>query len=188
MFMLPRAIVSSVRQIFPLAYRYAIQHRIGSFTDRSAYLRVSTEQPVRAESRITLSTQQQDRQGVPRLVINWVRSSEELDSLKEFTAAVRRWLEGEKIAKVHMDPSLDRSDLAFLDRTDDGLHHAGTTRMGLSPATSVVNTDLRVHGVKNLYVCGASVFPSSGCANPTFTAMALAVRLAKTIAAEHCSR
>lgn len=187
-FMLPRAIVSSVRQIFPLAYRYARQRRIGSFTDRDAYLGVTTEQPVRAESRIILSAQERDRQGIPRLVVNWVRTDAELNSLREFTAAVRCWLEKEKIAKVHMDPSLDRRNLSFLDKAADGLHHAGTTRMGLSPATSVVDTDLRVHGVRNLYVCGASVFPSSGCANPTFTAMALAVRLAKTIAADTSTR
>jgi choline dehydrogenase-like flavoprotein len=185
---LPRAIISSVRQIFPLAYRYARQRRIGSFTDRDAYLGVSTEQPVRAESRIILSTQERDRHGVPRLVVNWVRANEELNSLREFTAAVQCWLEKEKIAKVHIDPSLDQRDFSFLDKAADGLHHAGTTRMGLSPATSVVDTDLRVHGVKNLYVCGSSVFPSSGCANPTLTAMALAGRLAKTIAAEISSR
>jgi choline dehydrogenase-like flavoprotein len=187
-FMLPRAMVSSVRQIFPLAYRYASQRRIGSFTDRDAYLGVSTEQPVRMDSKITLSTQERDRHGIPRLVVNWVRTDEELNSLREFTLAVRRWLEEEKIAKVHIDPSLDRRELAFFDKANDGLHHAGTTRMGLSPATSVVDADLRVHGVKNLYVCGASVFPSSGCANPTLTAMALAVRLAKTIAVKSASR
>lgn len=185
MFMLPKAVFSSARQVFPLAYRYARQRRIGSFTDRDAYLRVSTEQPIRAESKITLSAHERDRYGVPRLVVNWTRAHDELNSLREFTSAVRCWLEKENIAKVHMDRSLERGDLAFLDRADDGLHHAGTTRMGLSPATSVVNADLRVHGVKNLYVCGASVFPSSGCANPTLTAMALAVRLAKTIAADY---
>jgi choline dehydrogenase-like flavoprotein len=71
-----------------------------------------------------------------------------------------------------------------LDDANDALHHSGTTRMGSSPKTSVVDSGLRVHGVKNLYVCGASVFPSSGYANPTLTAMALAFRLAKTIAAD----
>jgi hypothetical protein len=181
-FMLPRAIASSVRQVVPLAYRYAKQRRIGSFTDRNAYLRCSTEQPIRAESKIVLSLEERDRYGIPRMVVNWIRADAELHSLREFTAAVRRWLEEEKMAKVHMDPSLDRMEPAFFDKVDDGLHHAGTTRMGLSPDTSVVNSDLRVHGTNNLYVCGASVFPSSGCANPTLTAMALAVRLAKTIA------
>jgi choline dehydrogenase-like flavoprotein len=32
--------------------------------------------------------------------------------------------------------------------------------------------------VDNLYIAGPSVFPASGIANPTFTALALALRLA----------
>jgi choline dehydrogenase-like flavoprotein len=35
-----------------------------------------------------------------------------------------------------------------------------------------------VHGLANLFVAGSSVFPTSGCANPTLTLVALAVRLA----------
>lgn len=180
--MLPRALISTARQIVPLTYRYATQRRIGSFTDRNAYLRASTEQPVRAQSRITLSPAERDRHGIPRVIVNWVRGDEEMRSLREFTAAVKYWLEGEQIAKVRIEPKLAENDPAFLEDTDDGLHHSGTTRMGSSFETGVVDADLRVHGVRNLYVCGASVFPSSGYANPTFTAMALAARLANSIA------
>ena len=182
--MFPKAAVSALRQVMPLAYRYVKQRRIGSFTDRDAYLRVSTEQPVRPESKVELSKDTEDRNGTPRVVVNWLRGEEELKSLSEFTAAVQGWLEGEGIAKVHADPRLNANDLAFLDDANDGLHHSGTTRMGSSPETGVVDPDLRVHGVKNLYVCGASVFPSSGYANPTLTAMALGVRLAKAIVAK----
>ncbi len=57
-------------------------------------------------------------------------------------------------------------------------HQLGTTRMGLDPRTSVVNADCRVHGVENLFVAGASVFPTGGHANPTLTVLALALRLA----------
>lgn len=60
----------------------------------------------------------------------------------------------------------------------DASHHMGTTRMGLDPATSVVNADARLHDVANVFVAGASVFATSGCANPTFTLVALAIRLA----------
>lgn len=62
--------------------------------------------------------------------------------------------------------------------TQDASHHMGTTRMGLNPESSVVDPDLRIHGVDNVWVAGASVFPTSGCANPTYTLVALSIRLA----------
>lgn len=63
-------------------------------------------------------------------------------------------------------------------------HHLGTTRMGANPKTSVVDADCRVHGTSNLFVAGGSVFPTSGCANPTYTIVALAIRLAEHLRAE----
>jgi choline dehydrogenase-like flavoprotein len=43
----------------------------------------------------------------------------------------------------------------------------------------VVDPDCKLHGVGNVYLAGGSVFPTSGCANPTFTIVALAIRLAE---------
>jgi choline dehydrogenase-like flavoprotein len=54
----------------------------------------------------------------------------------------------------------------------------GTTRMSEDPANGVVDSNCRVHGVKNLFVAGSSVFPSVGFSNPTLTIIALACRLA----------
>jgi glucose dehydrogenase len=62
-------------------------------------------------------------------------------------------------------------------------HIMGTTRMGLDPATSVVNRDCRAHQHDNLYIVGSSVFPTAGTANPTLTVAALALRAADTIGA-----
>ena len=50
--------------------------------------------------------------------------------------------------------------------------------MHRDPKRGVVNADGRVHGVQNLYIAGSSVFPTAGRANPTFTLVALALRLA----------
>jgi choline dehydrogenase-like flavoprotein len=54
----------------------------------------------------------------------------------------------------------------------------GTTRMATDPKHGVVDADLRVHGVDNLYVASSSVFPTVGYSNPTLTIVALALRLA----------
>lgn len=63
----------------------------------------------------------------------------------------------------------------------DASHHMGTTRMGLDPRVSVVDANLKLHGADNVWMAGGSVFPTSGCANPTMTLVALSVRLAKHI-------
>ncbi len=60
----------------------------------------------------------------------------------------------------------------------DASHHMGATRMGVDALTSVVNRDCRLHSCPNVYLAGASVFPTSGSANPTYTIVALAIRLA----------
>ena len=62
-------------------------------------------------------------------------------------------------------------------------HHMGTCRMSADPADGVVNEDCRVHGVGNLYLAGASVFPTGAGRQPTLTVAALALRLADHLAA-----
>jgi choline dehydrogenase-like flavoprotein len=57
--------------------------------------------------------------------------------------------------------------------------------MSSSPSQGVVDPTLRVHGTENLYVAGAATFPTSSFANPTFTALALADRLAKLIGSQN---
>ena len=42
----------------------------------------------------------------------------------------------------------------------------------------VVDSDLAVHGVSNLFVASSSTFVTSGQANPTFMIVAFAARLA----------
>jgi choline dehydrogenase-like flavoprotein len=60
-------------------------------------------------------------------------------------------------------------------------HHSGTTRMSTSPKSGVANGQCKVHGVNNLFLTGSSLFPTTGCANPTFTIVALALRLSDHI-------
>lgn len=67
--------------------------------------------------------------------------------------------------------------------TDHG-HTTGTTRMSEDAKFGVVDSNCQVHGVARLYVAGASVFPTSGHANPTLMIVSLAIRLADKIKAD----
>jgi choline dehydrogenase-like flavoprotein len=61
-------------------------------------------------------------------------------------------------------------------------HPSGTCRFGTDPATSVLDSSNKVHGVENLYVVDASFFPSSSGANPALTVAANALRVADLVA------
>ncbi|MBL8695241.1 MAG: GMC family oxidoreductase [Planctomycetes bacterium] len=76
-----------------------------------------------------------------------------------------------------LETTLESADPWPIDQ--DASHHMGTTRMGNDPRVSVVDRTCKIHSVPNVYLAGASVFPTSGCANPTFTIVALAIRLAR---------
>ena len=53
-------------------------------------------------------------------------------------------------------------------------HPQGGNAMSRDPRRGVVGPDFRVHGYDNLYICDASVFPSSLTVNPQLTIMTLA--------------
>ena len=61
-------------------------------------------------------------------------------------------------------------------------HVMGTGRMGENADTSVCDAFGRLHEVDNVYLGDGSVFASSGGMNPTVTIMALALRMARSIA------
>ena len=51
--------------------------------------------------------------------------------------------------------------------------------MDADPQTGVVDQNGEVWGTHGLFVTGTAIFPTSGFANPTLTAVALAFRLAE---------
>jgi choline dehydrogenase-like flavoprotein len=63
-------------------------------------------------------------------------------------------------------------------------HPQGTARMGDDPRAAVTDSAGRVHGTPGLRVADASLFPASCKVNPQITIMALATRVADSIAAE----
>ena len=62
-----------------------------------------------------------------------------------------------------------------------GNHQMGGTRIGVSVTDSVVDKNLKVHDIENLYITGSSVFRTSGHCHPTYTIVQLSLRLAEHI-------
>ena len=65
--------------------------------------------------------------------------------------------------------------------TCDESAQTSTARMGTNPMNSVVDLELRVHGVRGLRVCDASVFPDTVSGHPAIPVMAVAERAADII-------
>jgi choline dehydrogenase-like flavoprotein len=63
------------------------------------------------------------------------------------------------------------------------LHHMGSARMGLDPATSVAGPWGELHDTPGVWIGDASAFPTASGTNPMLTTMALAHRTAEAIAA-----
>jgi choline dehydrogenase-like flavoprotein len=72
----------------------------------------------------------------------------------------------------------DDLEQAVSERIGGGFHQIGTTRMSARPEDGVVDGQLAVHGVDNLFVASSSTFVTSGQANSTFMIIVFAVRLA----------
>jgi len=135
----------------------------------------STEMLPSSENRITLSSEL-DSNGLPKPQIHM---EVEEYNYKSFLAA--RNVIAEIFAK------LNAVETKFIEnkRSYKGAGHIiGTCKMGGNPMDSVVDRDCRSHDMSNLFIVGASIFPTAGTANPTLTVAALALRAADTIATE----
>jgi choline dehydrogenase-like flavoprotein len=155
-------------------WRYKVGRRGFAPPDVRIFLRVHCEQEPTSRSSITL-TSERDPLGLLRIRFEWQISDRELDTIRQYTLIAQRSLAA--IARVTPDPDLLAGNPAFLTRCDDSNHHMGVMRMSPSPDTGVVDTNLRLHGLTNTYICSSAVFPSSGFSNPTHTVLALAARL-----------
>lgn len=138
-------------------------------------LNIDVEQAANADSRVRLSEQETDAFGLPRTVIDWQVGSVEKDTAARYAYIVQQYLQATTIDPQEWSESvIHHTDPLLLDTN----HAMGGLRMGDDPTSSVVNRELAFHGLANLSVASCAVFPSGSSSNPTFTLMALAMRLA----------
>jgi choline dehydrogenase-like flavoprotein len=178
---------------FP-AFIQSVEHRASSgrslategaagVPSRSAIVLIDLEQAPDPESRITLA-EDRDSLGLRRAKANWKLGELERRTAKRFISYIAADFARLGIGRCRVEPWLQNDSLPIADALNETYHYIGTTRMADDPREGVVDSNCAVHGMKNLYVAGSSVFPTAGQANPTFTLVALALRLADRINAQ----
>lgn len=138
-------------------------------------IKAEVEQAPNPDSRVTL-VRDVDSLGLRRINLHW-----QMSAIDEHS--VRRGIElfGEELKRLN----IGTATVSMLPGADGwsrfdhwGHHHCGTTRISERPQDGVVDPTCRIHDLANLYVAGNSVFPTEGTATPTFTMVALTLRLA----------
>ncbi len=123
-----------------------------------------------------------DRYGIPVLRFHWKWAEYETLQMRHAHVAAREIIDrmgGKVLGKM---PT--REHEFGIQPGGEIIHEAGTTRMGESAETSVLNRNGQAHEVKNLFVADAGPFVTNPHKNATWTIMALAWRAADFIAAE----
>jgi choline dehydrogenase-like flavoprotein len=134
------------------------------------------------DSYCELDPQVVDRWGIPVLRFHWKWSDYEVNQARHMQQTAAAIIEAMGGTVVGARPVRD---------TDYGLkaggeiiHEAGTTRMGSSPATSVLNQWCQAHDCKNLFVADSGPFVSNPHKNMTWTILALSMRTCEHIVEE----
>ncbi len=176
-----RDIVNVVRDRFlskPRKPGFLIRNREGRYA-----LHYHAEQEPNPDSRVVL-TDELDRFGLPRVAIDMRFTNGDVQSVVRSHEVLDSALRANSVGRLEYWHRKDDLPSKVLEQASDGFHQVGTTKMGLDRENSVVDQDLKVHDVANLHIASSSVFPTTGQANSTYLATALAIRLAHHLKAK----
>lgn len=132
------------------------------------------EQAPNPDSRIRLA-EERDALGNRRAHLHWGLNALDHKTFQEGQRVVAEEMSALGLGRFQLETLTPET----IERKVRGhFHHIGTTRMSSRPEEGVVDPDLKVHGLENLYVAGSSVFPTAGYSGPTMMIIALSMRLA----------
>lgn len=141
------------------------------------------EQVPNRDSRVWL-TCDTDRLGSPSLGIDLRFCQQDADSLVRTHDLLGDWLVRHRLGRIEYRCDLDTRVESILDQATHGTHQVGLARMGLDRHSGVVDESLATFDIPNLFLASSAVLPTSSQANPTLTAIALALRLADHLSAD----
>jgi choline dehydrogenase-like flavoprotein len=123
-----------------------------------------------------------DRWGIPVLRFHFKWSDYELNQVRHMHQTFREIVE--EMGGTPLTAMPTKEDDWGISLGGEIIHEVGTTRMGDTPRTSVLNKWCQAHDVPNLFVADGGPFVSNADKNPTWTILALSWRTAEYIAEE----
>jgi choline dehydrogenase-like flavoprotein len=156
----------------------------GDAGEPSGQVRINSAQALNPDSRVLL-TQEKDDFGLNRLAVDWRLTELDYRTMRTAAETLGTYIAERNIGRVRISDWLLDDEPTPPTVSEDhvaGYHHMCTTRMSDDPRRGVVDRNCRVHGISNLYIGGSSVFATTGYANPTYTIVQLALRLAEHLA------
>ena len=190
---LPSHLRNIVRDVGPTAAfaltfaykRFVAYRRAPGFfvqSDANRYLmHYHGEQLPNAESSVSL-TNERDALGMRKLRIDLRYTAADVDAVMRAHRLLDDHLR--RHGAGYLDYVVDDVEASVWRQAGDGCHQLGTTRMAAAAADGVVDRNLAVHGFDDLYVASSSAFVTSSQANPAFTTVAFALRLADHLRAQ----
>jgi choline dehydrogenase-like flavoprotein len=173
-------LVRATPQALDLLTAHLLERRIALPRCGRFYLMANAESEPLHGSRITLGPER-DAFGLRRPQVHWLVSDLTRAALCTYAQALKGSLESAGIATVKISPYLLDPAANWKERAYSLYHHMGATRMAASANAGVVDSYGRVHGVENLYIAGTSILPTGSASNPSYTALALALRTAEQL-------
>jgi choline dehydrogenase-like flavoprotein len=173
----PRKSLDTFHKYSVLDKRNFIERLFSKKNDFQSYgLFTRAEQLPNPDSRVLLSDEK-DELGVPRANLNWALSPIDKKTVLTINTLLGQQVGAAGLGRVKLADFLFDNDVNLPDYTSGGWHHIGTTRMSETPKTGVVDLNCKIHSINNLYIAGASCYPTGGAVNPTLTCVAISLRL-----------
>jgi len=172
-----KEIIKNILCVAP-EYGKKIAHMVSKKSLKCGNIFMHVEDAPNENNRIILD-KEKDELGIPSVKLFYKTSEYSLKTAKLFLEEFGNLCVKDDIGRIAIKDSI--YNLEAIKLLGPTCHHMGGTRMGINKFNSVVNKDLKVHNINNLYVSGSSNFVTGGYTNPTYTIVQLAIRLAEKI-------
>jgi hypothetical protein len=130
------------------------------------------------ENEIILDINSKDDNDIPIAKINYKSSIDARKSAKNLVEKLAIFFRKNDLGRIALAEELYQ--LKEFENLGN-YHHLGGTPMGNDYKNSVVDTNLKVHGIDNLYISGSSTFNRGTYKNPTFSIIQLSLKLANEL-------